>query len=343
MDTKEILKKIRRIEITTNRLVNNVFAGEYESAFKGQGMEFNEVREYQPGDDIRTIDWNVTARMGQAYIKKYVEERELVMILAVDMSGSTDFGTRTQTKAEIVAEIAALLAFSAIKNSDKVGLLCFTDEVELFVPPRKGKKHVLRVVREILYFRPESRSTDINVALEYVDRAIRRRSVVFLISDFRDTGYEKRLRITSKRHDLIAVSVRDPREEELPKVGLIELEDAETGETLIFDTNSQAARDLYRRLSHDQLEASRQRLRANQIDTIEIRTDASYVQPLIRFFSATASAEIIATCTALHSVTPPQKSRAIFGCVLTYNRDMLSAHHQSSNSSVNEFHLTSQG
>ena len=245
MNTKEILKKIRRIEISTNRLVNNIFAGEYESVFKGRGMEFEEVREYQPGDEIRTIDWNVTARMGQPYIKKYVEERELVMMLLVDTSGSADFGTYQRTKAEIAAEISALLAFSAIKNSDKVGLICFTDDVELFVPPRKGIKHVLRVIREILYFEPQQRGTNISAALEYVDRVIRRKSVVFLISDFMDRGYEKRLQVTSKRHDLIAITLQDMREETLPNVGLIELEDAETGEVVVLDTQDPKAREMY--------------------------------------------------------------------------------------------------
>ncbi len=284
MDTKEILKKIRRIEIFTSRLVNNIFAGEYESVFKGRGMEFNEVREYQPGDEIRTIDWNVTARMGKPYIKKYVEERELVIMLVVDMSASIDFGTQQQTKGDIAAEISGLLAFSAIKNNDKVGLICFTNEVELFVPPRKGKKHVLRVIREILYFDPHQRATNINAALEYVDRVLQRRSVVFLISDFRDDGYEKRLAITSKHHDLIAVMVEDAREEELPDVGLIELEDAETGEVIILDTKNQSTREAYRQLNRRAIEARQKHFRANKVDCIEIRTDRSYVEPLIRFF-----------------------------------------------------------
>ena len=284
MDTKEILKKIRRIEIFTSRLVNNIFAGEYESVFKGRGMEFNEVREYQPGDEIRTIDWNVTARMGKPYIKKYVEERELVIMLVVDMSASIDFGTQQQTKGEIAAEISGLLAFSAIKNNDKVGLICFTNEVELFVPPRKGKKHVLRVIREILYFDPHQRATNINAALEYVDRVLQRRSVVFLISDFRDDGYEKRLAITSKHHDLIAVMVEDAREEELPDVGLIELEDTETGEVIILDTKDPSTREAYRQLNRRAIEARQKHFRTNKVDCIEIRTDRSYVEPLIRFF-----------------------------------------------------------
>ena len=291
MNTKEILKKIRRIEISTNRLVNNIFAGEYESVFKGRGMEFEEVREYQPGDEIRTIDWNVTARMGQPYIKKYVEERELVMMLLVDTSGSADFGTYQRTKAEIAAEISALLAFSAIKNSDKVGLICFTDDVELFVPPRKGIKHVLRVIREILYFEPQQRGTNISAALEYVDRVIRRKSVVFLISDFMDRGYEKRLQVTSKRHDLIAITLQDMREETLPNVGLIELEDAETGEAVILDTRDPKAREMYRQLNLRVAEARRKFFQSNKIDNIEIRTEESYVEPLIHFFRQRAVRE----------------------------------------------------
>ena len=289
MNEKEILKKIQRIEIFTNRLVNTVFAGEYESVFKGQGITFDEVREYQVGDEIRTIDWNVTARMGQAYIKKYVEERELVMMLVVDMSASTSFGSIAETKAEIAAEIAALLAFSAIKNNDKVGLICFTDTVEHFVPPRKGKRHVLRVVRDILHFQPKQSGTNIETALSFVDRVLKPHSVVFLISDFKDTGYEKQLRLSSKRHSLIAITLQDRREVELPDVGLIELEDAESGETIIVDTRSEAARRLYTELNQRADAERRQIFRASQVDSIHIRTDESYVKPLIRFFRQRAA------------------------------------------------------
>ena len=289
MNEKEILQKIQRIEIFTNRLVNTVFAGEYESVFKGQGITFDEVREYQVGDEIRTIDWNVTARMGQAYIKKYVEERELVMMLVVDMSGSTRFGSIAETKAEIAAEIAALLAFSAIKNNDKVGLICFTDTVEHFVAPRKGRRHVLRVVRDILHFQPKQPGTSIETALAFVDRVLQPHSVVFLISDFKDTGYEKQLRLSSKRHSLIAMTLQDRRELELPNVGLIELADAETGETVIIDTRSEAARQSYREHNQRADNERRQMFRASQIDAIHIRTDESYVKPLIRFFRQRAS------------------------------------------------------
>ena len=289
MNEKEILKKIQRIEIFTNRLVNTVFAGEYESVFKGQGITFDEVREYQVGDEIRTIDWNVTARMGQAYIKKYVEERELVMMLVVDMSASTSFGSVAETKAEIAAEIAALLAFSAIKNNDKVGLVCFTDTVEHFVAPRKGKRHVLRVVRDILRFQPQQPGTNIETALTFVDKVLKPHSVVFLISDFKDTGYEKQLRLSSKRHSLIAVTLQDRRELELPDVGLVELEDAESGETMILDTRSEAARQLYTELNQRADAERRQIFRASQVDSVLIRTDEPYVKPLIQFFRQRAA------------------------------------------------------
>ena len=289
MNEKEILKKIQRIEIFTNRLVNTVFAGEYESVFKGQGITFDEVREYQIGDEIRTIDWNVTARMGQAYIKKYVEERERVMMLVVDMSASTSFGSIAETKAEIAAEIAALLAFSAIKNNDKVGLICFTDTVEHFVAPRKGKRHVLRVVRDILRFQPQQSGTNIETALAFVDQVLKPHSVVFLISDFKDTGYEKQLRLNSKQHSLIAITLQDRRELELPDVGLITLEDAESGETMVVDTRSPEARQLYTELNQRADAERRQIFRASQVDSILIRTDEPYVKPLIQFFRQRAA------------------------------------------------------
>ena len=289
MNEKEILKKIQRIEIFTNRLVNTVFAGEYESVFKGQGITFDEVREYQVGDEIRTIDWNVTARMGQAYIKQYVEERELVMMLVVDMSASTSFGSIAETKAEIAAEIAALLAFSAIKNNDKVGLICFTDTVEHFVAPRKGKRHVLRVVRDILHFQPKQSGTNIETALRFVDQVLKPHSVVFLISDFKDTGYEKQLRLSSKRHSLTAITLQDRREVELPDVGLIELEDAESGETVVVDTRSEEARHLYREVNQRADAERRQIFRASQVDSIHISTDEPYVKPIIQFFRQRAS------------------------------------------------------
>tara|TARA_B100000945_G_C20314006_1_gene564213 strand:- start:22 stop:894 length:873 start_codon:yes stop_codon:yes gene_type:complete len=282
--TQEVLKKIQRIEVLTRRLVDNIFAGEYQSTFRGQGMEFDEVREYQPGDEIRAIDWNVTARIGQPFVKTFVEERELVMMLLVDVSKSNDFGTRQQIKAEIVAEIAALMAFSAIKNNDKVGLINFTDQIEIFVPPRKGKKHVLRLIHHILQAKPNGKATDISLALEYLSRVQKRRSVVFLISDFQDKEYETWLQVINQKHDLIAIVVTDPAELFLPNVGLIELEDAETNSTLLLDTGNTKTRNAYKELGQKKSEERQLLLNSNKIDQIEIRTDQSYIFPLLHFF-----------------------------------------------------------
>ncbi|NUO81345.1 DUF58 domain-containing protein, partial [candidate division KSB1 bacterium] len=235
MIPKEILKKVRRLEIQTRALVNDVFSGEYHSVFKGRGMAFAEVREYVLGDDVRNIDWNVTARTGHPFVKVFDEERELTVMLLVDVSSSGEFGTHEQMKGDIAAEICALLAFSAIKNNDKVGLIIFTDRIEKFVPPKKGRTHVLRVLREVLYHKPEGHGTNITTALEYLNRVIRRKAVVFLVSDFLSEGYEKALRVAGKRHDLVAIPITDPRETEIPNVGLVELEDAETGEVHLLD------------------------------------------------------------------------------------------------------------
>ena len=284
MNTKDIIKKIRRIEISTNRLVTNIFAGEYESAFKGRGMEFDEVREYQHGDEVRTIDWNVTAKMGHPFVKKFVEERELIMILLVDVSGSTEFGTYQQKKSDIIAEISALLAFAAIRNNDKVGLICFTDQVELFIPPRKGKKHVLRLIRDILYCEPKRVTTDLGEALSFLERIQKRKSVVFLISDFRDDNYEKPLKRINPRHDLVAISVADRRETEFPDVGLIELEDTETGEIILFDSSSTKTRRHFQKKNLDEINKRKKFFLKNKIDNIEINTDQPYTQSLIHFF-----------------------------------------------------------
>ena len=284
MNTKDIIKKIRRIEISTNRLVTNIFAGEYESAFKGRGMEFDEVREYQHGDEVRTIDWNVTAKMGHPFVKKFVEERELIMILLVDVSGSTEFGTYQQKKSDIIAEISALLAFAAIKNNDKVGLICFTDQVELFIPPRKGKKHVLRLIRDILYCEPKRVTTDLGEALSFLERIQKRKSVVFLISDFRDNNYEKPLKRINPRHDLVAISVADRRETEFPDVGLIELEDTETGEIILFDSSSTKTRRHFQKKNLDEINKRKKFFLENKIDNIEIYADQPYTQSLIHFF-----------------------------------------------------------
>jgi len=284
MIPKEILKKVKRIEIQTRGLVNDVFSGEYHSVFKGRGMEFSEVREYQTGDDVRTIDWNVTARMGHPFVKIFEEERELTVMLVVDVSSSGEFGTVAQMKGEIAAEICALLAFAAIKNNDKVGLIVFTEDVEKYVAPKKGKSHVLRVVREVLYHEPQGRRTDIGKALEFLSRVARRRSVVFLISDFISAGYEKALQIANKRHDIVAISLTDPREMDLPNVGFIELEDAETRETFLLDTNDESVRREFSKRSRSAKEAREKMFRSMNVDYIDIQTRDSYVEPLIAFF-----------------------------------------------------------
>jgi uncharacterized protein (DUF58 family) len=281
---KEILKKVKRIEITTRGLVNDVFSGEYHSVFKGRGMEFAEVREYQIGDDIRTIDWNVTARQGHPFVKVFEEERELTVMLLVDVSSSGEFGTFKQMKGEIAAEICALLAFSAIKNNDKVGLIIFSDTVEKYIAPKKGKSHVLRVVRELLYHEPKGTQTNIGEALEFLSRVTRRRAVVFLVSDFMSSGYEKALQIANKRHDMVSITLTDPREIELPNVGFIELEDAETGETFLIDTSSAEVRETFAGNTSEAIEEREKLFRSLNVDYIDIRTDQSYIEPLMRFF-----------------------------------------------------------
>jgi uncharacterized protein (DUF58 family) len=280
----DILKKVRRIEIRTNRLVNESLAGEYHSVFKGRGMEFSEVREYQFGDDIRSIDWNVTSRMGHPYVKKHVEERELTVILLVDFSASGEFGTRRQFKREIEAELCAILAFSAIKNSDRVGLIAFTDRIETFLRPRKGKDHVLRVIREVLYFRPQGRATDLKMALEFMYRTITKRSVIFVVSDFLAQGYEQPLRVASRKHDVIAITVTDPREESLPSIGLLDLEDPETGDRVLVDSADRRTRDTFRTWAQTRRSTREALFRANAIDSLELFTDRPYEVPLVRFF-----------------------------------------------------------
>ncbi|MDF1545732.1 MAG: DUF58 domain-containing protein [bacterium] len=284
MIPKEILKKVRRIEIRTKKLVNDLFSGEYHSTFKGQGMEFEEVRQYEPGDEIRLIDWNVTARTGYPHIKKFKEERELSVVLLFDASSSGRFGTKERFKNETAAELCALLAFSAIKNNDKVGLIIFTDEIEKFVPPKKGRAHVLRLIREVIYFEPRGKGTNIAGALEYFSRVIKRKSVVFLISDFLSEGFLKPVQIASNKHDMIAVKITDPREVTFDNIGLLELEDAETGEVFVVDTGSRAFRNEFAaRVSEDNSELSRE-FRLIKLDFINIRTDESYIVPLINFF-----------------------------------------------------------
>jgi uncharacterized protein (DUF58 family) len=282
----EFLAKIRRIEIRARRLVANIFLGEYHSVFRGRGIEFSEVRQYQPGDDVRAIDWNVTARMGQPYIKKYIEERELTAMLVVDVSASSLFTSAALSKRELAAEVAATLAFAAVANGDRVGLLAFSDQIELFVPPGKDRRHVLRIIRELLYLQPRGRGTDIGSALAYLARVVRRRSVVFLMSDFFDDGYEAQMRAAAVRHEVIALTLNDPREASLPDVGLLEVEDAETGERALLDTSSRRLRAAYAARAGEQRDKRRRTLAAVGVEEVALSTDASYVEPLLRAFKA---------------------------------------------------------
>ena len=288
MISKELSKKIRYIQIYTSKAVNDVLAGEYHSVFKGQGMEFDEVRAYQPGDDIRTIDWNVTARTGHPYVKRYVEEREITVFFLVDLSASGAFGSREKLKNEVAAEFCALLAFSAIKNNDKVGLIVFTDTIQLFIPPAKGTSHVLRLIRELLFFEPgktqKKTGTDIALALDYLGRVLHKRGVVFLVSDFLDQNFEKPLRVLARRHDLIAVKVSDPRELALPDVGLLEIQDAETGEIVVIDTGSKTVRSRYTHLAEEKNRALSDLFQSTGIDQIQLLTDRDYVLDLVKFF-----------------------------------------------------------
>ena len=285
---KEIVEKIRRIQITTNRLVNESLAGEYHSVFKGRGMEFDEVREYQHGDDVRTIDWNVTSRAGHPFVKRYVEERELTVILLVDASASGIFGSAAKTKSEIAAEISALLAFSAIKNNDRVGAILFTDRVEKFIPPRRGSTHVLRVIREVLFYKPERKGTSIQKAFELLNLVVHKRAVVFLISDLLDQGFEQSLRVANQKHDIVIIQIIDSREKELPKVGILEIRDAETEEIILVDTSLPWIRNTYREnWSRNQARLSKL-FESNLMDHITIESDKSYDVPLVRFFKERA-------------------------------------------------------
>jgi uncharacterized protein (DUF58 family) len=284
---RELLKKIRKIEIYTNRLVNNQLAGQYHSVFKGRGMAFSEVRQYVPGDDVRAIDWNVSARMNDPHVKLFTEERDRTVNLLVDMSASGLFGSHIQAKRDVAAEIAALVAFSAIKNDDRVGLIVFTDRVESYVPPKKGKKHVLRVVREILTFQPSSPRTNLAAGLEYLGKVGRRKSVAFLVSDFLAQGWERPLQMANRRHDMVPVVITDPMEEVLPRVGLMTFEDVETGEIAEFDTSGSEA-DLFRHYVARQRFVREQALRRLKMDVVNVRTDRPYVDALVQFFRARA-------------------------------------------------------
>ena len=284
MLTREVISKIHRIEITTKHLVQDLFSGEYHSVFKGQGIEFTEVREYQPGDDIRTIDWNVTARYGYPFVKKFREERELLVMILVDLSASQKFGTVERFKNEIAAELSAVLAYAAIQNNDKVGLLIFTDQIEKVIPPKKGRYHVLRLIREALYFQPSGRGTNLSLALEYAGRMLHRRSIIFLISDFLTGGYEKALKTLSRKHDIIALRVKDPREEQLPPLGFLELEDAETGQQFLIDSSDKTLQRQFGLIRYKQREDWENLLKQINLDRIEIATNRSYVEPLVQFF-----------------------------------------------------------
>jgi uncharacterized protein (DUF58 family) len=285
MIPKEILDKVRRIEITTSRLVNDFFAGAYHSAFKGMGMEFDQVREYQMGDDIRSIDWNVTARTGKAHVKQYVEERELSVMLLVDASASGHFASSGVLKNQLAAEVAAVLAFAAIGNNDKVGLLIFTDDIELYIPPRKGRSHVLRVIREVLYFKPKGKATNIPAALEYLRKVAKRRCVAFLISDFFQEGLQKSLNLANNYHDLIAITLNDAREFSLPDCGLLHVKDAETDEVDLIDTSNPSIRAWYEKRAKERLETRDRLFGSCRVDHIDLMTNKPYISALVSFFS----------------------------------------------------------
>ncbi len=305
MIPKELFQKVRRIEITTSRLVTDVFAGQYHSVFKGQGIEFDEVREYQFGDDIRTIDWNVTARTGRPYVKKYVEERELTVMVLVDLSASCRFGSVNMLKSRLATELAATLAFSAVRNHDKVGLIVFTDRIEKFIPPRKGVQHVLRIIREVLYYKPRGRSTDIAGALEYLNEVTTRKTIAFLISDFlgstvsprqdaRD-DLKKALSVANKRHDVIAITLNDPRERRLPDCGIIALEDAEGGELIYVDSSNQEIVKQYERDNLERIRNRDQLFNSIGVDHIDVHTDSSYSDALVRFFRKRRRRRLLST------------------------------------------------
>lgn len=284
METNELLKKVRKIEIKTRGLSQNIFAGQYHTAFKGRGMTFSEVREYQYGDDVRSIDWNVTARFGRPYIKIFEEERELTVILLVDVSGSLDFGTIYQFKKGIITEVAATLAFSTIQNNDKVGAIFFSDKIEKFIPPKKGKKHVLHIIRELLVYEPDSNQTDIAGALKYFTNAIKKRSTAFIISDFMDSGFERTLSIANNKHDIAALQVYDVRETELPDVGLIKLKDAETGERIWIDTSDKRLRTAYKHKWNERQLELQKIFKQSGVDTVSMSTSDDYVKALMRLF-----------------------------------------------------------
>ena len=288
MDTKELLKKVRKIEIKTRRLSDHIFSGEYHSSFKGRGMTFSEVRQYQFGDDIRSIDWNVTARYNEPYVKVFEEERELTMMLVVDISGSESFGTTQQFKRDILTEISATLAFSAIQNNDKVGLLLFSNEIELFIPPKKGKTHVLRIIRELIEFQPNSKKTDLTFALRYFSNVMKKKAIVFILSDFIDTGYDNALKIIGKKHDVTGIRVYDKLETELPKLGMVPMRDAENDEIVLVNTNSKTVRNNYKANYLKTVDYFEESFTKSGAGVINTRIDESYVKKLLGYFKRRA-------------------------------------------------------
>ncbi len=284
METTDILKKVRKIEIKTRGLSNNIFSGQYHSAFKGRGMAFSEVREYQYGDDIRNIDWNVTARFNRPFIKVFEEERELTVMLLIDVSGSNEFGTQMMLKEELMTELSAVLAFSAIQNNDKVGVIFFSDKIEKFIPPKKGRSHILRIIREIIGFKPESRHTDVSEALRYLSNALKKRCIAFVISDFIDNNFSDALKIANNKHDVVALRIIDEREIELPSVGLVKMKDAETGESLWVDTSNGKVRKEYAKWWMKTNGAIREQFMKSGVDNIRIKTNEDYVRPLMNLF-----------------------------------------------------------
>ena len=284
MDTKELLKKVRKIEIKTRRLSDHIFGGEYHSTFKGRGMTFSEVRQYQFGDDVRNIDWNVTARYNEPYIKVFQEERELTMMLMVDISGSELFGTTNQFKNEIVTEISATLAFSALQNNDKVGVILFSDQIELFIPPKKGKTHVLRIIRELLEFKPKSNKTNIAQALKFLSSVMKKKAIVFVLSDFIDEGYEKTLKITGSKHDVTGIRIYDEREESIPNLGMVQMEDAETGKLQLVNTKSKKVRNAYAEFHRERVTYFKESFTKSGCGVLDCRVDESYVKKLLGYF-----------------------------------------------------------
>lgn len=283
---EDLLKKIKGIQIRAKHLVNNAFAGDYQSAFRGRGIEFDEIREYVPGDDVRNIDWNVTARMGHPFVKIFKDERELTVMFVVDVSASSRFGTFKKFKNEVAAEITALLAYTALRNNDKVGLIIFSDHVEHYVPPKKGRGHVWQLIRDILTYKSDAKKTDMNIPLDFLNRIVKHRAITFLISDFMGDGYEQKLKTTSHHHDLVAISITDPRELEMPKIGYIELEDAETGESILVDTFNNSFLKEYKKTALKEKSKLKDFFQMNGIDFIQVRTDESYIDPIVKYFRA---------------------------------------------------------